>query len=112
MPLEMSSSIQGNIARLQLAGELDGSSAPKVREEVERLLANKPERLELSVENLTFMASAGLRIIIFAKQQQPNMKIHIIRPQATVIDTLKKTGFYDAVYIEQSELAAGGVAGQ
>jgi anti-anti-sigma factor len=111
MPLEMSSSTRGKTARLELAGELDGSSAPKVREEVERILLDKPDRLALSVEKLSFMASAGLRIIIFAKQRQPGLKIHIIRPQETVIETLKKTGFYDAVYIEQSELADEATAG-
>ena len=105
MPLQMISSTRGKTARLELSGELDGSSAPKVREEVERILAAAPERLALAVENLSFMASAGLRIIIFAKQRQPSLKIHIIKPQDTVVDTLKKTGFYDSVYIEDSELA-------
>jgi anti-anti-sigma regulatory factor len=45
------------------------------------------------------MASAGLRILIFAKQKQSDLKIYLLKPQETVVDTLKKTGFYQSVYV-------------
>ncbi|HSA61409.1 MAG TPA: anti-sigma factor antagonist [Nitrospiraceae bacterium] len=103
MALEMSSSVQGVKALLTLSGELDGSSAPAVRETVDRLLSSSPSHLVLSVEKLSFMASAGLRILIFAKQKQPSLKIYFVKPQETVVETLKKTGFYQGVYITDSE---------
>lgn len=103
MPLDIKSSVEGTTARLQLAGELDGASAPTVRTEVEKLLTHKLDRLVLQLEELSFMASAGLRIIIFAKQRQPQLKIYVVRPQEPIIETLKKTGFYDAVYVQNSE---------
>jgi len=103
MPLEMTSSTEGTTARVTLSGELDGSSASSVREAVDKVLQSHPERLVLSVEKLTFMASAGLRILIFAKQKQPGLKIYLLKPQETVIDTLKKTGFYQSVYVVDRE---------
>jgi anti-anti-sigma factor len=103
MPLAMNSSVDGKTGRLHLAGELDGNSAPAVREEVDRMMNQKLDRLVLAVEDLNFMASAGLRIIIFAKQRNPGLKIYVVKPQPTVVETLKKTGFYDAVYIQQTE---------
>jgi anti-anti-sigma factor len=103
MALEMSSSVQGGKALLTLSGELDGSSAPAVRETVDRLLSGSPSHLVLSVEKLNFMASAGLRILIFAKQKQPGLKIYFVKPQDTVVETLKKTGFHQGVYITDSE---------
>ena len=103
MPLEMSSSVDATTARLRLAGELDGASAPGVREVVDSLLKGSPQRLLLLLEKLTYMASAGLRILIFAKQKQPNLRIYVVRPQETVLDTLKKTGFYQSVYVLDSE---------
>jgi len=103
MPLEMKSSTEGNTARLSLGGELDGSSAPAVREAVDKLLQARPERLVLELEKLTFMASAGLRILIFAKQKQQNLKIYLLKPQEIVVDTLKKTGFYQSVYVVDRE---------
>jgi anti-anti-sigma factor len=103
MPLEMTSSTDGKTARLTLGGELDGASAPAVRDAVDKALQSKPERLVLVLENLTFMASAGLRILIFAKQKQAGLKIYLVKPQETVVDTLKKTGFYQSVYIVDRE---------
>ena len=103
MPLTMTSSVEGSTARLVLSGELDGSSAPGVRQEVEKVLSGSPSRLVLVVDQLNFMASAGLRILIFAKQKQPGLKIYVVKPQPTIVDTLKKTGFYDGVYVVDSE---------
>ena len=110
MPLDIKSSVEGSTARLQLVGELDGASAPAVRNEVEKLLTHKLDNLVLQVEKLNFMASAGLRIIIFAKQRQPQLKIYVVRPQEPIIETLKKTGFYDAVYVQDSEPEGGAAA--
>jgi anti-anti-sigma factor len=103
MPLQMSSSVEGKTARLNLEGELDGASATSVRDTVEYVLQGHPERLVLAVEKLTFMASAGLRILIFAKQKQPSLKIYLVKPQEVVVDTLKKTGFYQSVYVVDGE---------
>jgi anti-anti-sigma factor len=105
MPIEMRSYSKGNAGCLVLAGELDATAAPQVRVVVEEVLATGPGRLVLFVEQLTFMASAGLRILIFAKQKQPNVKIYLIKPQATIVETLKKTGFYESVYILEEELS-------
>jgi anti-anti-sigma factor len=103
MPVDIQSTVKGSTARLRLSGQLDGGSAPAVRSEVEQLLTHKLDRLVLLVDELTFMASAGLRIIIFAKQRQPQLKIYVVRPQEPVVDTLKKTGFYDGVYVQQTD---------
>src|SRR5215467_11002272 len=99
MALDIQSAVDGDTARIGLIGELDSSTAPAVREVVDRVLGGKPAQLVLQVEKLSFMASAGLRILIFAKQKQPTLKIYLLKPQETVVDTLKKTGFYQSVYV-------------
>jgi anti-anti-sigma factor len=99
MRLEMNSSIKGKIARLRLAGELDAASAASMRDEVDKLLQSHPECLVLALDNLTFIASAGLRILIFAKQKQPDLKIYVVNPRETIVETLQKTGFHHSVYI-------------
>jgi anti-anti-sigma factor len=110
MPLDIKSSVEGTTARLTLIGQLDGASAPAVRTKVEELLTQKLDKLVLLLEDLSFMASAGLRIIIFAKQRQPQLRLYVIRPQEPIIETLKKTGFYDAVYVQDDEPADGATA--
>jgi len=103
MGLDIQSAIDANTARITLIGELDGSSGPALRETVDRVLGGKPSQLVLQVENLSFMASAGLRILIFAKQKQPSLKVYLVKPQPAIVDTLRKTGFYDGVYITDAE---------
>ena len=105
MALDIVSTIDANSARITLSGELDGSSAPKLREAVDKILIGKPAQLVLQVEKLTFMASAGLRILIFAKQKQPNLKVYLVKPRPSIVDTLHKTGFYDGVYVTDVEPA-------
>lgn len=111
MPLNMKPSLEGKTAHLTLAGELDGSSAPAVRQVVEDLLSSHPARLVLAVEKLNYMASAGLRVLIFAMQKQPDLKIYVIKPRDLIVETLKNTGFYDSVYVldtdeESAEIGA------
>jgi anti-anti-sigma factor len=106
MALDINSTVDARAARIALAGELDGSTAPKLREEVDKVLSGKPAELILQVEKLSFMASAGLRILIFAKQKQPNLKIYIVKPQPAIVDTLHKTGFFDGVHVTDTEPAA------
>ncbi len=106
MALDIVSSVDGNTARIALTGELDGSTAPALRTEVDQVLSGKPAQLVLQVEKLSFMASAGLRILIFAKQKQPTLKIYLVKPQPAIVDTLHKTGFYDGVYVTDVEPAS------
>jgi anti-anti-sigma factor len=107
MPLILNPSITGNVARLELVGDVDGSTAPLVRDAVDKLLSSSPQALILQVEKVAYMSSAGLRVLIFAKQKSPNLTIYVVKPQAPIIDTLKKTGFYDGVYVTETEPDAG-----
>src|SRR3954454_15215640 len=107
MPLTLNSSSQGNTARLSLAGEVDGTTAPIFRTEVDKLLTSATRMLVLDVVQLTFMSSAGLRVLIFAKQKQPMLNIYALKPQPPIIDTLRKTGFYDGLYVTDVEPETG-----
>jgi anti-anti-sigma factor len=107
MPLTIDSSSQGNSARLKLAGEVDGTTAANFRTEVDKALTDTPKILVLDVEQLSFMSSAGLRVLIFAKQKQPTLTIYVLKPQPPIVDTLRKTGFYDGVYVTDTEPEIG-----
>jgi anti-anti-sigma factor len=105
MALDIQTEVGAKTARIVLTGELDGVTAPDLRATVDKVLSGKPDQLVLQVENLSFMASAGLRILIFAKQKQPNLKIYLVKPQPAIVSTLHKTGFYDGVYVTDTEPA-------
>ena len=101
MALDASLEVTGEDARITLRGELDAASAPQFKELVEKAAAGGPRRLALLVEELTFMASAGLRVLIFARQKMGgDVVIHVVGPQAPVRSTLEMSGFHRSVVIQ------------
>ena len=95
--LEITSS---GIAKIALSGELDGSTAATFKEKVEEAAKENPKRLVLMMQDLEFMASAGLRVLIFAKQKMgTGVDIYMVGVQEMVLDTIKKTGFDQSVYL-------------
>jgi anti-anti-sigma factor len=90
----------GATAKLTLSGELDASTAPIFKEAVEKVLKDQVQRLVLVMQDLEYMASAGLRILIFAKQKMgANVDIYIVGAQELVMSTLEKTGFLHSVIV-------------
>ncbi|MDZ7958803.1 MAG: anti-sigma factor antagonist [Aulosira sp. DedQUE10] len=98
MALEATLETTGNIAKITLVGELDASTAPEFKKKVEEAAAQEPKRLVLILNGLEYMASAGLRVLIFAKQKMgPKVDIYVVGTQEMVMDTITKTGFHHSV---------------
>ncbi len=99
-----------SIAKITLTGELDGNVAPTFRAEVEKAAAQSARRLVLLMKDLEYMSSAGLRVLVFAKQTMgANVDIFAISVREEVMETITMTGLhhsmvflddYDAAHIE------------
>lgn len=90
-----------DVAKIALAGELDASSAPVFKAEVEKAAGQHVKRLVLLMQDLEYMASAGLRVLIFAKQKMgADADIYIVGAQEMVLETLDKTGFSQSVILK------------
>ena len=88
-------------ARITLRGELDAASAPQFKELVEKASADGPQRLVLFVKELSFMASAGLRVLIFARQKMgADVVIYVVGAQGPVRNTLEMSGFHRSVVVQ------------
>lgn len=93
-----------DLAKITLAGELDASTAALFQAKVEEAAKLIPKRLVLIMKDLEYMASAGLRVLIFAKQQMgADVKIYMVGVQGTVLETITKTGFNHSVYLIDDE---------
>ena len=100
MSFSVKSEVIENVAVITIAGALDSSTAPQLHEEVQKIILLNPTELVLNVENLDFMASAGLRVIIFAKQKLGSaVKLFLVKPQDQVVETLRMTGLLFSVTI-------------
>ena len=110
MALDVSTEQKNGIAKISLAGELDAASAGEFRNAIEQLAQDQPRRLVLMMNKLTFMASAGLRVLVFAKQKMgTDMDIYVVGAHDAVLETIEMTGLhhslvlldtYDATQIE------------
>jgi anti-anti-sigma factor len=87
-------------ARIKLSGELDAASAPKFREAVEKAAGHHAKHLVLLMGDLEFMASAGLRVLIFAKQKMgKEVDVYIVKAREPILDTIRMTGFHHSVVL-------------
>ena len=112
MAFSVSSETTDNgIATIFLAGELDASSAPAFRNEIEALATDSPKRLVLVMNDLTYMASAGLRVLIFARQKMAaDTEIYCVGVPPNIYETLEMTGFHHSVtLVDTVEDAAVGM---
>ncbi len=92
--------IEGDEARITLEGELDASVAPAFREKVEEAAGAHVSKLVIFMSGLSYMASAGLRGLIFAKQKMGgSVEVVLVGLQDGVRDTLEMTGFQHSVSI-------------
>jgi anti-anti-sigma factor len=97
----------GGVAKITLSGELDASVAQEFRDKVDLAASKGAKRLVLIVNDLEYMASAGLRSLIFAKQKMgAGVDIFVIGAQAPIVDTLTMTGFHHSVIMLEEYDAA------
>jgi anti-anti-sigma factor len=94
MAFNVTNKAEGNNAFITLSGELDAASAPQFKSAIETAATEHPANLVLMMQDLSYIASAGLRVLIFAKQKLgPQVSLYVIGAQPQVVDTLQKTGF-------------------
>jgi len=98
--LNINSNIEGQNAILELNGRLDTTTAP----EFEAVVKGLPEAitdLVIDMEQLEYISSAGLRVLLVA-QKTMNKKgtMKVIHINETVMEIFEVTGFADILTIE------------
>lgn len=97
----MKHALENNTLTLYLEGELNSFTAEKVEKEIDTLMSNNTfNKVVLDLKNLTYISSAGLRIIVRIKQQCDNTSI--VNTPSAVYDIFKMVGFQNIVHIEKA----------
>jgi anti-anti-sigma factor len=98
MAFEANLEMDKGIAKVTLIGELDASVANLFREKIEEAAQQEAKRLVLLMEQLEYMSSAGLRVLVFAKQKMgTSVDIYVVGAQPQVVEPIRQTGFHRSV---------------
>jgi anti-anti-sigma factor len=88
----------GKTVIITLSGELDASTAITFRQEIDRAAEGTVETLVLDMTNLTYLSSAGLRGLVFARQKMDDgVSIVLVKASDEVERTIRMVGFHHSV---------------
>ncbi|NES03768.1 MAG: anti-sigma factor antagonist [Okeania sp. SIO2F4] len=88
--------IEENITVVELTGDIDASTAPKVSEEI-LPLATPECKILINMSNVPYMSSAGLRTLLslYRQTQAKKGKVVLVGLSEDLQDTMSVTGFLD-----------------
>lgn len=93
--------VDKDILYIALSGRVDASNAPAVEEEISRIKSeNEGKHTVIDADNLEYISSAGLRIILKLRKEEPKLAIINVAPE--VYDIFDMTGFTDMVTVEKA----------
>ena len=96
----MKSELQDKTLLVHLEGELNSSNADNVEKELDELLGKQQfEKLVLDFAKISYISSAGLRIILKLKQNYKD--VSIIETTLEVYDIFQMTGFTNIMTIQK-----------
>ena len=102
MPFAATSSRTGGTALIRLEGELDALTAPTFAQEVDRAAEGEVDRLVLDMTDLTYLSSAGLRALVFARQKMADdVKIVLVAVNEEAEQTIRLVGFHQSVIFSE-----------
>ena len=85
---------------IYLEGELNSYNSEEVEKEIEQITSSsKFDALVLDMEHLSYISSAGLRIIVRLKQQYDD--VTVTKVSSDVFDIFDMVGFQNLIKIER-----------
>lgn len=99
--MDISKLHDGSKLTISLAGRLDSNTSPILETELKASLEGVTE-LTMDFTGLTYLSSAGLRVILAAQKQMNRQgKMVIVHVNDTVMEIFTVTGFVEILTIEQ-----------
>ena len=83
---------------VKVVGKLDTMTAPKLEEELSKNI-NGVQEIIFNLEELKYISSSGIRVLLTIKKKIGNMKI--LKPTEEVMEVFEITGLSDVFDIEK-----------
>ena len=92
--------VDQDILYIPVAGRIDASNAPAVEKEIFRIKNENPgKHTVIDADCLEYISSAGLRVILKLRKEEPKLAIINVSPE--VYEIFDMTGFTDILSIEE-----------
>ncbi len=103
--IDITSRIENDVTVVEIEGKLNTVASPDAEKYLNILLEEGATKILLNLEDLDFIASTGLRIILSTgkKLAKVSGKLVICSPNLTVMDVLKMSGFSQMFNVFDSE---------
>lgn len=100
--MEITRNVSGSLVELELNGKLDSNTAMLLEKEIDNVLVEENfYNLEINMAELTYLSSAGLRVILGAQKKLNSIEAHLTVTNAN--DNIKSvfeiTGFLGIINI-------------
>ena len=99
--MKVTKEMNDNILKVRLVGRLDTNTAPELENNLKDDLA-AAERVELDLEKLDYISSAGLRTVLVLHKNMSSKKgsLVVMHPKDEVMEVFDMTGFSSFLDIE------------
>ncbi len=99
--MEIRKTLEENRLTLAIEGRLDTNTAPELEKMLAESLGDDVTELVLDFENLDYISSAGLRVLLFAhKKMRKKDGMKLIHVSEVVNEIFEVTGFSEILTIE------------
>ena len=98
--MNISKTVDGTALHISLEGRLDTTTAPQLEGELKQSMDGITQ-LELNLEKLEYLSSAGLRVLLAAQKVMNRQGQMVVRHvNETIMEVFEVTGFIDILTIE------------
>jgi len=98
MPLDATATTRGDAVIITLVGELDGATASILQDQVDLAVTGNARQLVLEMSDMTYLSSAGLRQLVYARQRMADgVRVILVGANDRVRHTIKLVGFDQSV---------------
>ena len=93
----------GSTVSVTAVGEIDSTSAPVLREQLDLLLERAVPEFVVDLRRVTFLDSAGLCVLAAAHRRalRQDMRMRVLASSRAVIRPLQITGLWELLHAEQ-----------
>ncbi|MEV5433828.1 anti-sigma factor antagonist [Streptomyces sp. NPDC052701] len=92
--------VTDRIATIDLSGELDAATAGRFHDTIDEAAAAGAVELVIRAGQLSYLSSAGLRSLVFARQKMgDDVRIAVVGAPAPVARTIRLAGFDHSIHL-------------